>query len=222
MKIQITLLMGLISLSACSSVEPEKPDLNKKRKTGHYVNVEVIKKGERRNSANGGKSLMKKDASQEHKWQKMKVDGFENKYKTFTTEKMDGLITSASAQDISQMVEVLERRGLEAVAVLAKLLDDKRAVEFSDKDKAIYWYAQKNKPVEDLELRVYAALKMELLTEVNPNGVIFDYHQLPTDKGSVQVLYAVKGPYAVNKDDLCKEWKLWWKKYASEYTQPDE
>ena len=214
--------MALISLSACSSVEVEKSDLNKKRKMGHYVNVEVLEKGERKSSSNGGKSRMKGAFSEEHKWQKMKVDGFGNKYKSFTTDKMDGLIASASAQDVSQMVEVLEGRGLEAVAVLAKLLDDKRAVEFSDTDKAIYWYAKKNKPVEDLELRVYAALKMEQLTEVNPNGVIFDYHQLPTDKGSVQVLYAVKGPYAVSKDDLCKEWKLWWKKYASEYIQSDE
>ena len=64
---------------------------------------------------------------------------------------------------------------------------------------------------------MYAALWLERSVQLAPYGVVFNFHKLQTDKGLAEVLYASRGEYAVNKQDVCNNWLAWWEKHKSDY-----
>ena len=146
----------------------------------------------------------------------------QEEYKDYVSYKNEPVSTlklklrNASAEEATLLIEVLSQKGATAVSVLVERLNDKRSCVFKG-DDAIYWYEEKNKPPQDLEIRVFAAMHLERMTGTSPYGVTFDFHKIKTDKGIASILYALKGSYAVTKDDVCKSWLKWWSVYGGDY-----
>ncbi|MCM8543073.1 MAG: hypothetical protein NE328_22590 [Lentisphaeraceae bacterium] len=133
-----------------------------------------------------------------------------------SVSELKSLLVNGDAVQTTLIIEVLSHKGPTAVSVLVDLLNDKRTAVFKEEDR-IYWYEEKNQPPQEIEIRIFAAMHLEKMVGTSPYGVTFDFHMIQTNKGPVEVLYAVKGSYAVNKDDVCKNWLKWWSVYGGDY-----
>jgi len=208
----IIITLSLLLLGSCT----QRTVIPTKERTGRVVTVDVTDKNL---SDEEKKLLYGQDFVFKKRWYKMTNDKLKyNKYKSKNVQDLGVIIKKSDPNEITKIIEALGQMDSTAVEVLVGILQDKRPAVFSHVTP-LYWYAEKNKPAEELELRIYAALNLERLTSTSPYGISFDFHTLQTkDKGSVQVLYAVKGQNAVSKDDVCKKWLQWWETYKSDYT----
>ena len=222
------LLCGIaFVLSSCSSDSQSSNKSSsqqlKKESSGKVVQVDFIdkkalkKQGLDPNSDKFEKALLNSGFGTKKVWYKMQEE-----YKEFValkdkpTMELVGMMKGASAEKTTLLIEVLSTKGPTAVSALIDCLNDKRKCIFKEKE-VIYWYEEKNKPPEDLEIRVFAAMHLEKMTNTSPYSVRFDFHNIKTDKGFVDILYAIKGSYAVTKDDVCKSWLKWWSVYGGDY-----
>jgi len=225
--LKVLLAASMIALigSSCSSDPGKGPkkDVPLKKTDGKVVQVDILdkkelkKRGVDTDSDRFNKAILNTGFVTDKVWYKMQEEfkdyaALRNKPISELKVKLD----SASAEEATLLIEVLSQKGETAVSVLVERLNDKRACAFKG-DDAIYWYEEKNKPPQDLELRVFAAMHLEKMTGTSPYGVTFDFHNIKTDTGSASVLYAIKGSYAVSKDDVCKSWLKWWSVYGGDY-----
>jgi hypothetical protein len=150
-------------------------------------------------------------------WYKMVDDAAElRRLSVKSAKELGDKLNGASASQTTLIIAALAEKGFTAVEQLAKVLKDTRKAEFSN-DVSMFWYEEKNKPPEEVELRVFAALQMEKLSTIQAYGVRFFFHKMTTNKGIEEVLYAAQGSYAVNKDDVCKIWIKWWDKNKTDF-----
>lgn len=222
-----TLTLSAISLvmASCSSSSKSssKDDVPLKKSDGKVVQVDILDKKELKkqgvdtDSENFNKAIINTGFMTKKVWYKMQEE-----YKEYVALKDKPVselklkLNGATAEETTLLIEVLSQKGATAVSVLVETLNDSRTCVFKGDDN-IYWYEEKNKPPEDLEIRVFAAMHLEKMTGTSPYGVTFDFHNIKTDKGAASVLYAVKGSYAVNKEDVCKSWLKWWSAYGADY-----
>lgn len=133
-----------------------------------------------------------------------------------SAKELGAMLDGASASKTTLLVAALSEKSFLGIEPLAKVLTDTRGAVFSN-DSALYWYEEKGKPAEVLELRVYAALQIEKLSTIQAYGVRFFFHKIHTNTGLEEVLYATQGAFAISKEDVCKNWLKWWEKNKAEY-----
>lgn len=229
MRIVLLASAALIFYSSCSSStenttgEGASDKVRSQNSAGKVVQVNVVDKNKLRlqgldpGSEKYDKALLNAMVADEKKWYAMR-----NEYKDYalladkSVSQLKRKLKNASAAEATVLIEVLSQKGESAVSTLIKSLNDKRTAVFKE-ENTIYWYEEKNKPPEELELRVFAAMHLEKMVKASPYGVTFNFHQITTDKGPTDVLYAVKGLNAVNKEDVCKTWLRWWSVYGDQY-----
>ena len=114
-----------------------------------------------------------------------------------------------SAREATLIIEELRSRREKGVPGLARMLNDKRKAVFTN-SQAYWWYEEKGKPAEEVEIGVYAAYALQFTLKVYPSNVFINM----TDE---RMFYAVKGKYAVVKEDLRKVWIEWWSTAQNEY-----
>lgn len=208
----------IIILVSCSSSDS---DVTKKSPRAKVFQVEQIDKSKfienGFDSKDVDQAIINTGFSAKRQWFKAKEDHKDFKeHMNRPVPELKSLLTNADAAQATLLVEVLSHKGPTAVSVLIDLLNDKRTAVFKESQK-IYWYEEKNKPPQEIELRIFAAMHLERMVSTSPYGVKFAFHPIQSDEGPVEVLYAVKGSYAVNKDDVCKNWLKWWANYGSDY-----
>lgn len=214
--ISLTLTLVLL-LNSCSSKDPRLS----KSPENKVVQVEEINKKVLHEKGFDDKTvdqaILNSGFATKKKWFKVKEDHADfKKMQSKSVSELKSLLSQGDAAQTTLIIEVLSHKGATAVSTLVDLLNDKRTAVFKEQDK-IYWYEEKNKPPQEIEIRIFAAMHLERMVATSPYGVKFDFHKIQTDKGPVEVLYAVKGSYAVNKDDVCKNWLKWWSVYGGDY-----
>lgn len=225
MKFSFLFLVSVLVLISCSSSNssPENDVKLKKDAKGKVIQVDFLdkdtlrRKGVDTENSKFEKAVLNTGFVTKKNWYKMHDDYKD--YKTLTSKsvpELKAMLSTADAAKTTVLIEVLSQKGATAVSAVIEKLNDKRSTVFKE-DKQIYWYEEKNKPPQDLEIRIYAAMHLEKMVNTSPYGVTFDFHSIRTDKGPVEVLYAVKGSFAVNKDDVCKNWLKWWAAYGGDY-----
>lgn len=232
----ILILCSSLFLFSCSSSNSSSPSIKEKggdlvdskgrkidTRTGRVVHVEVID-SERKGELEAYKDhkaqieyleIFKK----KRQWSKMEDSAKEiRRYKDMSLPQIRNVLRGAGAEETTLIIEALTQRGESGVGIIAGLLTDKRKAKFFGREP-LFWYEKKNQPPEPVEIRVFAASQLADLLTTKPKGVIFDYHDLQTsDLGTVKVMYAIQGDYALNKDDLCAVWLEWWTKFKSDFS----
>ena len=215
-KIYLYLLSSVVLVS-CSSKQPDSQPVNDRK----VVQVEYVDDKKKRGSefSDKYKKHSNNPQSGSELWRALTTKGVwyrmndrEEKLRNLlkkTPEQLGGLLNGKSAEETTLIVAALSEKGYPAIKYLARVLTDKRAAVFAEGSE-LYWYEKKNQPPEELELRIYAALHINKIATVKAFGVRFFLHHINTDKGIAEILYAAKGDYAVNKDDVSKNWIKWW------------
>jgi hypothetical protein len=216
MKIILTLITFLIFVSCTSEVVESTHNTRKVVQIEHLTSKD--KSSEKTAWSHFFDSTQKVTCKKEGQaWYSMVDDAAELKRLSLkSAEQLGNDLDGASASQATLIIAALAQKGFTAVAQLAKVLKDTRKAEFSN-DVYMFWYETKNKPPEEVELRVFAALQMEKLSTVQAYGVRFFFHKMTTNKGIEEVLYAAQGSYAVSKDDVCKIWLKWWDKNKNDF-----
>ena len=106
--------------------------------------------------------------------------------------------------------EVRSRRKATGVKVLAHFLMDKRLALFSKK-RNYWWYEEKGKDYETVEVRTYSAFALQEYLKEYPLGLALLINH------DEYLFYGVKNRFAVSKEDVCKIWLNWWKKNQKDY-----
>jgi hypothetical protein len=198
------LLLSVIFLCSCASKPQEVND----GRRGKVVTV-GFKDASAKDDISKKKGALGDALASEKKWYRMADDSvIMRRYLKKSAAELGRMLIGADAKETSRIVNALSQKGFFGIPELAKVLSDKRAVVFSK--QALRWYEEKNKPSEDLELRVYAAYFMERASTVDAYGVKFFVSNKSAKEGFVEILYATKGVYAVSKEDVCQTWIKWW------------
>ena len=214
MNMSFGILVLTVILTSCSSGPSENATT---KEYGNVVQVDVIDHRKQEPVKDKSKAF-EQIFTQKKSWFKMR-DATERlrEFKDKTNSQLKSELKGADEEKTTIILEVLGQRGASAVNLLATLLEDRREASFAV-SRPLYWYEQKNKPAEPMEIRAYAAMQMESILKTNPSGVMFNFHKIQTsDKGTVEILYAVRGEYAVNKDDACQAWLTWWSKFKNDF-----
>lgn len=210
-------LVGLVAFVACSSSDKRltKSPSDKVFQVEQLNKEEIVKQGFDKKDVD--QAVINTGFATKKKWFKAKEDHKDFKImQSKSVSELKSILVNADTAQATLLVEVLSHKGPTAVSVLVDVLNDKRIAAFQESQK-IYWYEEKNKPAQEIELRIFAAMHLEKMVSTSPYGVKFAFHPLQTDVGSVEVLYAVKGSFAVSKDDVCKNWLKWWSVYGGDY-----
>ena len=213
--------LALLIASCSSSSKEDSQQAKNAPKAAKVVQVEQINKADLKRQGITDKEIEKSirgsGFATKKKWFKIQEDYKEfNELRSKDISELKRLLNQADSQRATLIIEALSHKGPRAVEVLINKLGDKRTAKFEGDDK-IYWYEEKNKPPQEIELRIFAAMHLEKMVNTSPYGVTFDFHQIRTDIGPVEVLYATKGAFAVTKDDVCKTWLKWWANYGGDY-----
>ena len=231
----LTILSISVVLSSCSS-SGDSPSFKEKdgvliddqgrrldRRTGRFIHVEVL------DNKDSGAAFENKNKKAEEEyleifkrkkqWTKMGDVAKEiRRYKDMSFSQIKSVLRTADEEETTLIIEALKQRGESGVEIIAGLLNDSRKAKFSGREP-IFWYEAKNQPPEPVEIRVFAASQLSELLAAKPKSVVFGYHNQPTsDLGSVNVMYATQGQYALNKEDVCKVWLDWWSKFKTDFT----
>ena len=118
-------------------------------------------------------------------------------------------LRTASALEASLIIEEAKSRKSKGVKVLAHILSDSRKTVFM-KGREYWWYEKKGVEAEAIELRVYAAFTLQYVTRQYPESMVMNMSQ-------DRLIFAVKGKYAVVKDDVVKVWSKWWEQAKNDY-----
>ena len=190
-------------------------------RTGRVVHVEVVKDNHQRNpnAKTKANSEFVEIFKKKKQWSKMSDSAkIIRAYREMSLQQLRGELAAADEEKTTLIIEALKQRGESGVELIAGLLNDSRKASFADRPP-IFWYEKKNKPPEAIEIRVFAASQLAEILRSKPQGVLFDYYDLQTsDLGTVKVLYAVQGEYALPKDELSKIWLDWWSMFKSDFT----
>ena len=226
----VTLVISLVSCSNSSnsstSSSAGKTDSKGRTydtRTGRVVHVEVVKESTPEALSGGTSKKAQKEFleifQKKKKWSKMSDSAKKIRYyKDMSYEQLRAELKTADEVKTTLIIEALKQRGETGIALIASLLTDTREASFSDRDP-IFWYEAKNQPPEPVEIRVFAASQIAEILTAKPQGLIFYYHDLQTsDLGTVKVLYALRGDYATNKEDLVEIWLKWWDKFKSDFS----
>ena len=220
--------VGLVFVASCSNSSTnsagQKGDSQGRAydtRTGRVIHVEVVKD----NGQNATDATQKANSEfleifkKKKQWSKMPdsaklIRGF----REMSLPQLRSELAVANEEKTVMIIEALKQRGETGIELIASLLNDTRRAAFADR-LPIFWYEKKNQPPELVEIRVFAASYLAEMLKVKPQGVLFDYYDLQTsDLGSVKVLYALQGEYALSKDDLSEIWSQWWSKFKSDFT----
>ncbi|MCM8532333.1 MAG: hypothetical protein NE330_14315, partial [Lentisphaeraceae bacterium] len=182
------------------------------------INIDIVDSSKEDISKKSGKSGFQEIFLKEKSWYKMNDRAKEvRRYRSLDKSQLEAALKGADEGTTTLLIQVFELKGVSAVSLLASLLEDTRKTEFGEADQ-MYWYQEKNRPAENLEIRTFAAYSLSKLLRTYPSGVKFFFHKLETsDKGKVDVLYAAQGDYAVNKEDVAKAWLAWWDKFHTDF-----
>lgn len=126
-----------------------------------------------------------------------------------TISELSILCDSASPHEATLLIEELLARKTGGIPLLAKFLTDERAA-FFPKHREYWWYQEKNKPAEVVEIRIYAAFTLQQKLGVNPRAVAIT---MTKDR----MFVGVRNSFAVVKEDVAKVWLEWWDKSKQDY-----
>ncbi|MCH2206991.1 MAG: hypothetical protein MK132_14135 [Lentisphaerales bacterium] len=130
-------------------------------------------------------------------------------FKEKSVKELLTLKSKASRHELTLIIEELLVRKESSIPALASFLSDQRLAVFQ-KGREYWWYEKKNQPPEPVSIAVYAAYALQKKVPVQPSGVTLG---LTKDR----MFYAVKGGFAVVKDDVQRVWKEWWSKAENDY-----
>lgn len=129
--------------------------------------------------------------------------------RSLSVEQLKSKLSGASPFETTLIIEEFKSRGAKSISGLAMILEDNRKAVFP-KGREYWWYEKKGEPGEAVELRVFAALTIQFVSGVRPDGVLMD---MTKDR----LIYAIKSKHAVVKEDLMKVWIEWWNKNKVDY-----
>ncbi|MCM8535904.1 MAG: hypothetical protein NE334_08210 [Lentisphaeraceae bacterium] len=212
-----------VFLSACSSSSSSKPTKKEAMERlddteEQVVNIDVVDSSREDITDKAGGRGFQEAFLKKKAWFKMNDRAKEmRRYRSLTKAQLESTLKDADEGTTTLLIQVFEQKGISGISLLASLLEDTRETEFGE-DSQLYWYEEKNKPAEKLEIRTYAANMISKVLRTYPSGVKFFFHKLDTsDKGKVTVLYATQGEYAINKEDTAKAWLAWWDKFHTDF-----
>lgn len=214
---------AVLLLGACSSTPSSKPTkkeaLERQQQVDEQVvSIDVVDSSREDISEKAGGKGFQNAFLEKKAWFKMNDRAKEmRRYRSLNKAQLSTSLKGADEGTTTLLIQVFEQKGISGVGYLASLLEDSRETEFGEADQ-MFWYEEKNKPAEKLEIRTYAAYTISKILRTYPSGVKFFFHKLDTsDRGKVDVLYATQGDYAVNKEDTAKAWLAWWEKFHTDF-----
>ena len=134
-------------------------------------------------------------------------------FRTHSLAELTREVKTARAVDLPAIIEALSFKSKNAVPVLASLLTDKRFLSFpvhtkSRQPQYLWIDGQRGNDhiIEKIQVRTWAAFNLQNLLKASPAQTVVgnasDYYFASKGFG--------KEKTGINKEDLAKEWLLWW------------